>query len=304
MDTQTSDDVHEADTELSYARNVHAGNFEHVLYYNSTQSVQMRTLQFVMKIARYEACQATANPAVSLSLPDVEFKVDKTLRRNAISLVKKRLSDGKSMEIAGSVSRAYMRIKDFYKDNDFLDKMFKPRKQIHRRMRSIESWEQEWDVTSFTPTLDDCGNDEVRQHLEKALECPTSAMLLLDRLFTHQRCIYVSGWNDKAHTSVNMLSVADIYLYFILSSWFEYYKRYISELATIMPAVIVYTQRIRQDMMILSGFMDAQNSDSFFAGSAFLETLVVDWSNYSFKYASFEEDREGTLKKVKKVSKG
>ena len=101
-----------------------------------------------------------------------------------------------------------------------------------------------------------------------------------------------------------MLSVADIYLYFILSSWFEYYKRYISELATIMPAVIVYTQRIRQDMMILSGFMDAQNSDSFFAGSAFLETLVVDWSNYSFKYASFEEDREGTLKKVKKVSKG
>ena len=39
----------------------------------------------------------------------------------------------------------------------------------------------------------------------------------------------------------------------------------------------------------------------FFVVGSFLDALVVDWDNYSFKYASFEEDREGTLKRIKKV---
>ena len=39
----------------------------------------------------------------------------------------------------------------------------------------------------------------------------------------------------------------------------------------------------------------------FFVVGSFLDALVVDWDNYSFKYASFEEDREGTLKRSKKV---
>ena len=268
----------------------------------------MRTLQFMMEIARHDAYSspsslsaATKALTTSLNSPNIAFKADETLHRNGISLVKKRLSDGKSMEIASSVSRAYMRIKDFYRDNQFLDKMFKPRKQINRRMRCIESWEEEWDVSSFPQRRDDDGNIEIRQHLDKALDRPTSAMLLLDRLFTHQRCMYVSGWNDKAHTSINALSVADVYLYFMLSSWLEYYKSFISELATIMPAVIVYTQRIRRDMINLSSSIDAQCLESFFAESTYLEALVVDWDNYSFKYASFQEDREGTLKRVKKV---
>ena len=44
-----------------------------------------------------------------------------------------------------------------------------------------------------------------------------------------------------------------------------------------------------------------QDKMKFFAAGSFLDALVVDWNNYSFKYASFEEDREGTLKRIKKV---
>ena len=129
-----------------------------------------------------------------------------------------------------------------------------------------------------------------RRHFDAAMSNPTSPMLLLDRLFTHQRCMYVSSWNDKGHTSLNKLSIADMYLYFMLVPWMDYYKSFADELATTIPAVLVYVQRIRKELMELvenscgsGSFFSASQMDEYFNinMASYIEDMQVgvDWSN-------------------------
>ena len=190
------------------------------IVFSSPEDSKCKTLRFLFSVTNLQ------------EMIDVEFD-----NACAVICLTRVQNDGDEQpKEANCVSMVLVLLKECFKSNAVLEGLYSPRTVINRLLKKIECWEKEWDVSKF-----ELGEEET--NLSFALESPVSYVYLLDRIFSHQKCKYIAGWNDKALVTTNELTIADIYLYFILSPWFEYYKPLVDELATVIPSVIVYLKR-------------------------------------------------------------